>query len=172
MAYVELKAPPEPAGLIGEIVADMTALAQGMSVTLRHMMQKPVTMQYPEERPNLPDRHRGRHELERHENGLEKCVGCELCALACPAKAIFVEGAENPPEAPFSIGERYAKTYVVNMIRCIFCGFCVEACPTEALQLKRVFELADYSRQSMIYTKDMLLAPAHKKEPEDSWLPG
>jgi len=172
MAYVELKAPPEPTGLIGEIVADMTALAQGMSVTLRHMMQKPVTMQYPEERPILPDRHRGRHELERHENGLEKCVGCELCALACPAKAIFVEGAENPPEAPFSIGERYAKTYVVNMIRCIFCGFCVEACPTEALQLKRVFELADYSRQSMIYTKDMLLAPTHKKEPEDSWLPG
>lgn len=172
MAYVELKSPPAPSGLVGEIAADLSALATGLAVTLRHMGKKPVTLQYPEERPTLPPRHRGRHELERHENGLEKCVGCELCALACPAKAIFVEGAENPPEAPVSIGERYAKTYVVNMIRCIFCGFCVEACPTEALQLKRVFELADYTRQSMIYTKEMLLAPAPKKEPEDSWLPG
>ena len=172
MAYVELRSPAPPSNKFAEVVADITAIAQGMGITFRQMLQKPVTLQYPEERPNLPHRHRGRHELERHENGLEKCVGCELCALACPAKAIFVQGAENPPEAPISIGERYAKTYIVNMIRCIFCGFCVEACPTEALQLKRVFELADYSRQSMIYTKEMLLAPTPKKEPEDSWLPG
>ncbi|HEX2036453.1 MAG TPA: NADH-quinone oxidoreductase subunit NuoI [Chloroflexota bacterium] len=172
MAYVELKAPPEPSNAVSEAVADLTAIAKGLGVTLRHFFTKPITMQYPEERPQLPPRHRGRHELERHENGLEKCVGCELCALACPAKAIFVEGAENPPDAPVSVGERYAKTYVVNMIRCIFCGFCVEACPTEALQLKRVFELADYTRESMIFTKEMLLAPAPKKEPEDSWMPG
>jgi NADH-quinone oxidoreductase subunit I len=172
MAFIELKAPPEPSNPVSEAVADLTAIAKGLGVTLRHMFTKPVTLQYPEERPALPNRHRGRHELERHANGLEKCVGCELCALACPAKAIFVEGAENPPEAPVSIGERYAKTYLVNMIRCIFCGFCVEACPTEALQLKRVFELADYTRQSMIYSKEQLLAPAPKVEPEDSWMPG
>lgn len=172
MGFVELKAPPTPSNPVSEAIADMTAIATGLGVTLRHLFQKPVTMQYPEERPNLPPRHRGRHELERHANGLEKCVGCELCALACPAKAIFVEGAENPPDTPISIGERYAKTYIVNMLRCIYCGFCVEACPTEALQLKRVFELADYSRQSMIYTKQMLLAPAPKREPEDSWMPG
>jgi NADH-quinone oxidoreductase subunit I len=172
MAYVELKAPPESRNPVSETVADLTAIAKGLGLTLRYFFTKPVTLQYPEERPQLPARHRGRHELERHENGLEKCVGCELCALACPAKAIFVEGAENPPEAPISIGERYAKTYIVNMIRCIFCGFCVEACPTEALQLKRVFELADYTRESMIFTKEMLLAPRPKTEPEDSWLPG
>src|SRR6266542_6429411 len=174
MAFVELKAPPKPSNWVSETAADIGALAAGLAVTLRHMGQKPVTMQYPEERPNLPPRHRGRHELERHENGLEKCVGCELCALACPAKAIFVEGAENPPENPVSIGERYAKQWIVNMIRCIFCGFCVEACPTEAVQLKRVFELADYTRQSMVYTKEMLLVPNDQRglQPEDSWLPG
>ncbi len=172
MAFVELKAPPPPGNPVSEAVADLTAIAKGLGLTLRYFFTKPVTLQYPEERPSLPARHRGRHELERHENGLEKCVGCELCALACPAKAIFVQGAENPPEAPISIGERYAETYVVNMIRCIFCGFCVEACPTEALQLKRVFELADYSRESMIFTTEMLLAPRPKREREDSWLPG
>jgi NADH-quinone oxidoreductase subunit I len=171
VAYVELKAPVISANPVERAVTDFAALAKGLGLTLRYMFTKPVTMQYPEERPDLPPRHRGRHELERHENGLEKCVGCELCALACPAKAIFVEGAENPPDAPFSIGERYAKTWIVNMIRCIFCGFCVEACPTEALQLKRVFELADYTRQSMIYSKEQLLAPVPKTEPEDSWMP-
>lgn len=99
---------------------------------------------------------------------------CRVRAVrAClPSKAIFVEGAENPPDAPVSIGERYAKTYIVNMIRCIFCGFCVEACPTEALQLKKVFELADYTRESMIYSKETLLAPAPKREATDSWMPG
>ena len=153
-------------------MSDVHVPAKGFGVTFRTMFKKVTTELYPEEKKPTAPRYHGRHVLNRHPDGLEKCVGCELCALACPAKAIFVEGAENPAEAPISIGERYAKTYVVNMIRCIFCGFCVEACPTEALQLKRVFELADYTRDSMIFTKEMLLAPRPKTEPEDSWLPG
>lgn len=152
-------------------VRDIAALAKGMGVTFRNLTRTPVTLSYPEERPELPARHRGRHELERHENGLEKCVGCELCALVCPADAIYVEGAENPPEAPISIGERYAKTYVVNLLRCIYCGYCVEACPTEALQMKGEFELSAGDRGSLIFIKEQLLAPLPKREPEDSWMP-
>lgn len=151
---------------------DIVAIAKGMAVTLRTAFRRPVTLRYPEERPDLPPRHRGRHELERHENGLEKCVGCELCALVCPADAIYVEGAENPKDAPVSIGERYAKTYVINLLRCIYCGYCVEACPTEALQMKREFELAAPTRAELIVTKEQLLATLPKREPEDSWLPG
>ena len=154
------------------LLRDTVALAKGFRVTLRAMLRPPVTLRYPEERPRLPPRHRGRHELQLHENGLEKCVGCELCALACPADAIYVEGAENPPNAPISIGERYAKTYTINLLRCIFCGLCVEACPTEALQMKREYELAGRDRASLIYTKERLLAKEPRREPEDSWLPG
>ncbi len=140
-------------------IKELLAPIAGFGVTFRTMLTKPVTEQYPEERVPTEPRYHGRHVLNRHADGLEKCVGCELCAWACPADAIYVEGADNTEAERFSPGERYGKVYQINYLRCIFCGLCIEACPTRALTMSNEYELADDSRIDLIFTKDQLLAP-------------
>lgn len=132
-------------------------MLKGLATTLREFFSKPVTISYPEEKRQVRKRFRGRHILRRYENGMERCIGCSLCAAACPADAIFVEAAENTDLERFSPGERYARVYEINMLRCIFCGFCEDACPTEAIVLRDQYELSFYDRESSIYTKDLLL---------------
>ncbi len=134
-------------------------LGRGLITTLKMMLERPVTIQYPEQKRPVRTRFRGRHVLRRYENGLERCIGCALCAAACPADAIFVEAAENTDEERYSPGERYASTYEINMLRCIYCGFCEDACPTEAIVLGDNYELSFTDRGQAIYTKEMLLEP-------------
>jgi NADH-quinone oxidoreductase subunit I len=132
-------------------------IIRGFATTFKHVLEEPVTVQYPEQERPFRARYKGRHHLRRYENGLEKCIGCSLCAAACPADAIWVEAAENTDEARFSPGERYAKTYEINMLRCIFCGYCEDACPTQAIELGHEHQLSFTDRRDAIFTKDMLI---------------
>ena len=134
-------------------------ILKGLAITAKRLKNKKVTVQYPEERREQFTRTRWRHVLTRYDSGLEKCIGCSLCAGACPARCIYVEAAENTDQARFSPGERYAARYEINMIRCIFCGYCQDACPTGAIVLRKDFELANYERDDFVYTKEMLLEP-------------
>ena len=129
----------------------------GMRVVIKNVFKRKDTVGYPEVRRQPFPRYKGRHILDRHDDGLEKCIGCELCAGVCPADAILVVGAENTPEQRFSPGERYAQIYQINYLRCIFCGLCVEACPTEALLMTTEYEISGYTREELIYTKDQLI---------------
>jgi NADH-quinone oxidoreductase subunit I len=138
---------------------------KGFSVTLRHLFRRPVTQAYPEHKRAVYPRFRGRHRLHRHPNGLEKCIGCSLCAAACPADCIRVVPAENEPDARVSPGERYARIYEINMARCIFCGYCEIACPFDAITLGNDFELSELSRDALVYTKQMLLDPPLRRTP-------
>jgi NADH-quinone oxidoreductase subunit I len=143
-------------------VPDFLAPVKGFGVTFATMFKKVNTEQYPEQKKGadipIAPRFHGRHVLNRHPDGLEKCIGCELCAWACPADAIYVEGADNTDAQRYSPGERYGRVYQINYLRCIFCGLCIEACPTRALTMSNEYELADTSRASLIFEKKDLLA--------------
>jgi len=137
--------------------SDLLGPFKGFAVTLRQTRKKPVTRMYPQEKRVKPERFHGRHALNRYADGMEKCIGCELCAGVCPADCIYVRGEDNPADDPVSPGERFGFVYEINMLRCVFCAMCVEACPTQAITMTHLFEMSVTDRADAIYTKDDLL---------------
>ncbi|UCD63744.1 MAG: NADH-quinone oxidoreductase subunit NuoI [Candidatus Zixiibacteriota bacterium] len=133
-------------------------MPKGFVVTFKHLFRKPVTLDYPRKKKPMAPRYRGKHYLERYDDGTERCVCCGLCAAACPADAIYMEPSENEE------GERYAKLYEINLLRCIFCGFCEEACPEEAIFLGHEYEFSDDNRNSFIVAKETMLVAHPRKE--------
>ena len=129
-------------------------------IVLKHGVRPRDTVLFPEERPKLPPRYRGRIILSRDPDGEERCVACYLCAVACPVDCIALEATEDES------GRRYPKWFRINFSRCIFCGYCEEACPTLAIQLTPDFDMAEYRRPSMVYEKEHLLISGTGKYPD------
>ena len=127
------------------------SIVRTMWAVLSHTFRRRVTILYPEQKPYLPPRWRGRIILSRDPDGQERCVACYLCAVACPVDCISLQAAEDEH------GRRYPEFFRINFSRCIFCGFCEEACPTYAIQLTPDFEMSEYKRQNLVYEKEDLL---------------
>ena len=135
------------------------AVVKGLTITFKHLLRKPVTVQYPFEKVPMYPRYRGMHILERYEDGTERCVCCGLCAKACPADCIYMEPAETAD------GIMYARIYEINLLRCIYCGLCEEACPEEAIFLGKEYEFSNYTRDAFVSVKEDLLVPWPRKQP-------
>jgi NADH-quinone oxidoreductase subunit I len=131
-----------------------------MSIIFLHMFRRRVTIQYPDEKPYIPPRWRGRIILSRDPDGEERCVACYLCAAACPVDCIALQATED------GHGRRYPEFFRINFSRCIFCGYCEEACPTDAIQLTPDFEMGEYERKNLVYEKEDLLIDGTGKYPD------
>lgn len=171
-------------------MADISDYFRGFAVTFKKAFfkgsdtGKTVTVDYrggkaPEgardDKREKTERLHGRHVLNRYEDGMEKCIGCELCAGVCPAKCIYVRGADNDPEEPTSPGERFGYVYEINYLRCIHCDLCVEACPTQAITESKLFEFSFTNRDDAIYTKNELVVGDDglpQKMPWEDWREG
>ena len=137
----------------------MLSVLRSMWVVFLHMFHRRVTVQYPEEKPKLAPRWRGRIILSRDPDGAERCVACYLCSVACPVGCIALQATEDEH------GRRYPKFFRINFSRCIFCGLCEEACPTYAIQLTPDFEMGEYNRQNLVYEKEHMLISGQGKYP-------
>jgi NADH-quinone oxidoreductase subunit I len=123
-----------------------------MAITFKHMFVKPVTFQYPREKRQLPDGHRGALSLLRYKDGVERCVGCDLCEAACPSRCIKVVSAEVPGQPLV----RYASEFYIDMTKCVFCGFCVEACPVNALAMTKLYAYSTENKRDLMFDKAKL----------------
>lgn len=142
------------------MIEAITSALRTIWEVFQHAFTPPVTVQYPEEKPYLPPRWRGRIILARDPDGEERCVACYLCAIACPVDCIALQATETED------GRRYPEFFRINFSRCIYCGFCEEACPTYAIQLTPDFEMSEYNRQNLVYEKEDLLIDGPGKYPD------
>jgi NADH-quinone oxidoreductase subunit I len=140
-------------------LAERTYLPQivtGLKTTLVNMLRPSVTLQYPEERPVIPENYRGVPTLVKDPNGREKCVSCQLCEFVCPPKAIRITPGEIAADAETAHVEKAPQAFDINMLRCIYCGLCQEVCPEEAIFLQDIFSVSGYSREELVYNKQKL----------------
>ena len=133
----------------------LPAIAKGLQTTVGHVFRhKPITQQFPEEKPNMPASFRGVHRLNRDEQGRVKCVACFLCATACPAHCIEIVAAPSPwPDR-----DKYPATFVIDELKCINCGMCEEACPVDAIEMTSLYDIYGKSREDMLYDREKLLS--------------
>jgi NADH-quinone oxidoreductase subunit I len=142
------------------IVRDIKEIITGLAITFKHMVKRPLTVQYPEEKRPMPPRFRGSIVLTRDPDGEERCVACYLCSGACPVDCISMAAAEGEN------GRRYAAWFRINFTRCILCGLCAEACPTLAIQMSPEMFPCKRAPMDMIYEKEDLLIDGTGKDPD------
>ena len=140
---------------IKNIYQSVSTIFIGMGITFRHIFQKPVTIMYPEQKLQLPERERNRLYVN-----MEDCIGCDQCAKACPVSCIEIETFKAVPgdivgkTGVTSQGKKkalFVPNFTIDFAKCCYCQLCVFPCPTVCIYMTDVFEFSVYSRDSLKY---------------------
>ncbi len=134
----------------------MPQIFSGLKTTFKRMLKPAETLEYPEQRPEIPKNYRGVPTLVKDPNGREKCVSCQLCEFVCPPKAIRITPGELPEGSGREHVEKGPQAFDIDMLRCIYCGLCQEVCPEEAIFLQNQFSMTGYTRAEMVNDKARL----------------
>ncbi|SFM89216.1 NADH-quinone oxidoreductase subunit NuoI [Thermodesulforhabdus norvegica] len=126
-------------------------LVKGLMITLKHLVTRPITVQYPKEKVGSFERYRGLQAMRKDEKGNIKCVACGLCEAICPPRAITLEIGETED------GRRFPKKYILDAYRCIYCGLCEDVCPVNAIYLTPEYENVRYRKEELLLDRDTLM---------------
>lgn len=135
----------------------LPAILSGLALTFSHIFRKKVTLQYPEEKPEIPPGYRGQPVLVKDDEGRVKCVSCQLCEFVCPPRAITIKPSEYAADAKHAKVEKIPVEFDIDMLRCIYCGYCEEVCPEQAIFLRGPYSLTGLSRKQLLFNKEKLL---------------
>lgn len=137
---------------IVRIISGIKAIIVGMLTVAKHIFRKPITLEYPEKNPVLNERFRGRPSLRINDDGSDVCIGCMSCTKVCPCGDLIQIDKEKTAQGKMQINE-----FTIDIGRCIMCGNCANVCPVNAIVMAKDYELADYSRKSLVYDKKRLI---------------
>src|ERR671936_506288 len=129
-------------------------LMKGLMVTLKHLLQRSITQQYPDERPDLPPRSRGVIALKQ-----ENCTVCYKCSRECPDWCIYIDAHKETHEPASGGRARSVKVldrFAIDYALCMYCGICVEVCPFDALFWSPEFEYSEYDIVELVHEKEKL----------------
>lgn len=134
----------------------------GMRVTLKYLFSPAITLQYPDQRWEIPDGARGKLDTD-----INDCIGCLACARACPVECITIETRKAPKGLDLGKTSDGTKKKLVvprfdiELSTCLYCGLCVEACPTGCIRMTKEYEYSTYNRR-----EDLLLHFGRDLDPE------
>jgi NADH-quinone oxidoreductase subunit I len=138
-------------------VSSGLGLVKGLAVTMKYLLHRSVTQQYPEVKPDLPPRSRGVIALKQ-----ENCTVCYKCSRECPDWCIYID-AHKETHPPASGGKarsvKVLDRFAIDYALCMYCGICVEVCPFDALFWSPEFE----------YATDEIAELTHEKEKLEEW---